>query len=130
MTFDEPALQNVASDCPTLGLPNGGFCGTGVVVPYGHAQEMIAFGAACGGRCDLRTVSLSSGSIVMDEYENGGLCFGACRGPYAPGRGPITDVIVGGTGIFTGATGNLSGTVTVTSLQSHVQLSGTITLAS
>ncbi len=130
MTFDEPVLENVNSDCPAFGLPNGGFCGNGVVVPYGHATEMIAFGVACGGGCDVRTVTLSSGSIVMDEYATGGACFGACAGPEPPGRGTLSDVIVGGTGIFTGATGKLSGTVTVTSLQSQVQLSGTITLPS
>jgi len=48
MTFDEPVLQDITSGCPTLGLPNGGFWGNGVVVPYGHATEMIAFGAGCG----------------------------------------------------------------------------------
>jgi hypothetical protein len=126
MTFDEPVLENVNSGCA---LPNG-LCGNGVVVPYGHATEMIAFGVACGGGCDVRTVTLSSGSIVMDEYATGGACFGACAGPQPPGRGTLSDVIVGGTGIFTGASGNLSGTVTVTSLQSQVQLSGTITLPS
>src|SRR6266496_3720288 len=84
MTFDEPVLENVNSDCPAFGLPNGGFCGNGVVVPYGHATEMIAFGVACGGGCDVRTVTLSSGSIVMDEYATGGACFGACAGPRSP----------------------------------------------
>ena len=48
MTFDEPVLQDITSGCPTLGLPNGGFWGNGVVVPYGHATEVIAFGAGCG----------------------------------------------------------------------------------
>jgi hypothetical protein len=39
----------------------------------------------------------------------------------------LADVVVGGTGLFTNATGSLTGTVTGTGVQSHVQLSGTIT---
>jgi hypothetical protein len=41
----------------------------------------------------------------------------------------LTDVIVGGTGKFTGASGNLSGSVTAAGPVSVIKLSGTITLA-
>jgi hypothetical protein len=132
MTFDEPVLQDVNSSCPTLGLPDGGFCGNGIVLPYGHATETIAFSAGCGGGCDVRTVSLASGSIIMDEQASNFTCHGACGSPAPPGEpggATLRDVIVGGTGIFASATGNLSGTVAATGLQSLVQLSGTITLA-
>jgi len=37
-------------------------------------------------------------------------------------------VIVGGTGIFEGATGTLTGTVRAAGLQSQIKLSGTITV--
>lgn len=133
MNFTEPVLHDINSGCPALGLPNGGFCGNGIVLPYGHATEMIAFGAGCGGGCDVRTISLASGTIVLDEQASNFTCPGACRSPAPPGQpfsATLTDVIVSGTGTFTGASGNLSGTVTGTGLQSQVKLSGTITLAS
>jgi len=131
MSFTEPIVQDVNSGCPALGLPEGGFCGNGIVVPYGHATEMITFGAACGGVCDLRTVNVASGSIVLDETFSTPQCPGVCQPNRAePDSGSLTDVIVGGTGIFHGATGTLTGTVTAAGGQSHVQLSGTITLAS
>ena len=132
MNFTEPIHQNINSGCPTLGSPGGGFCGNGIFLPYGHATEMIAFGAGCGGTCDVRTVTVASGSVVIDEQASNFTCPGVCGSPEFPG-GPfsatLTDVIVGGTGIFKGASGNLSGTVTGTGLQSHIQLSGSITLA-
>jgi hypothetical protein len=131
MSFTEPIVQDVNSGCPTLGLPDGGFCGTGIVVPYGHATEMIAFGAACAGACDLRAVSVAGGTLVLDETFSNPQCPGSCQpNPAEPASGSLTDVIVGGTGIFSGATGTLNGAVTAAGLQSHVQLSGTITFAS
>ena len=131
MSFTEPIVQNINSGCPTFGLPQGGFCGNGIVVPYGHATEMIAFGAGCGGSCDLRTVNVAGGSIVLDETFSSPQCPGVCEpNPAAPDSGSLTDVIVDGTGIFHGATGTLTGTVTAAGGQSHVQLSGAIALAS
>jgi len=131
MSFTEPIVQDLNSGCPALGLPDGGFCGTGVVVPYGHATEMIAFGAGCGGGCDLRTVSVAGGSLVMDETTSNGQCPGSCTpNPAEPVSGSATDVIVGGTGIFSGAAGTLTGGGTADGPQSHVELSGTITLGS
>jgi hypothetical protein len=113
------------------GLPDGGFCRTGAVVPYGQATEMIAFGAGCGGGCDLRTVSVAGGTLVMNETFSNSQCPGSCHpNPAEPDTGSLTDVIVRGTGIFSGATGVLTGTVTAAGPQSHVQLSGTITLSS
>jgi len=135
MQFTEPFLQDLRSDCPVLfGLPDGGFCGNGIVVPYGHATETIAFGVGCGGACDVRTITLASGSIVTNEEAGNFTCPGACPTIShfnfgQPFGATLTDVIVDGTGIFTGASGNLNGTVTGTVLQSAVQLSGTIRLA-
>src|SRR6266568_4929520 len=95
MSFTEPAIN-----------PN---C---TVDPYGPATETIAFGAGCGGTCDLRTVYLSNGTLVIDERALGdGTCPGP-PGPYCrPSNGqvfkpfidvPLSDTIVGGTGIFQG----------------------------
>ena len=131
MTFTEPILKDIRTGCPVF--PDG-FCGSGIVVPFGHATETILFGGACSGACDLRTVNLARGSIFIDETFSNFQCPGACqsgkRGIGFPGSGTLTDVIVGGTGIFTRASGNVSGSVTVGGLQSLIQLSGSITLTS
>jgi len=129
MTFSEPILEDIQSGCPALALPNGGFCGNGIVVPFGHATEMIAFSGGCGGSCDLRTVTLGGGSITIDEFFSSPSCPGVCQpNPAAPFAGTLNDLIVGGTGKFAGASGNVSGTVKADGPQSLIQLSGTITL--
>jgi hypothetical protein len=128
MTFTEPVLQDVTHGCPVF---PGGFCGSGIVLPFGHATETIQFGGACGGTCDFRTVNVAGGSIYMDEFFSDGICRGVCQpNPAEPFVGTLTDVIVGGTGIFTGASGNVSGTVMAAGPQSLIQLSGSITLTS
>jgi hypothetical protein len=127
MTFTESIGSVNSSDC--LVFP-GGRCGTGNVVPYGHATETIVFGA-CGSRCDLRTVTVATGSISIQEVASNFTCPGACGSPGFPAAFPgeliLTDVIVGGTGNFSGARGNLTGTVTGTGPESQIKLSGTIT---
>jgi hypothetical protein len=125
MSFTEPVVQNIRSGCPI----QDGFCGMGVVVPFGHATETIEFGGACGGNCDFRTVNLAGGSVYMDEFEGGGTCPGSCQPNRAePGSGFGTDEVVGGTGIFTGASGNLNGSVTFAGPANAVKITGTITL--
>jgi hypothetical protein len=108
-------------------LPEG-FCGSGEVIPLGHATETIDFGAGCGGTCDLRTINLAGGSIFIEETFSDGSCPGVCgsRGIGQPNSGTLIDTIIGGTGIFEGATGTLVGTVTAAGLESHIKLSGTI----
>jgi hypothetical protein len=126
-----PAFKG--GDCPVF--PEG-FCGSGEVIPFGHASESIDFGAGCGGSCDLRTIYLAQGWIFIEETFSDGTCRGSCHpSPVFPGSGSLSDVIVGGTGTFDGATGELSGTVRAAVGgskpigQSQVKLSGTITLA-
>lgn len=126
MSFTEPILQDVKSGCPVF--PDG-FCGTGVVVPFGKATETILFGGACGGDCDFRTVNVAGGSIYLDEFFSNPTCPGSCRPNRAePGGGTLTDVVVGGTGMFARASGILSGGVFAAGPQSAIKLSGTITL--
>ena len=132
MTFAETAHPDFISGCPVF--PDG-FCGRGEVIPFGQATETIAFGAGCGGTCDRRTITLAQGQIFIEETSNG-QCPGSCQpNPVDRGTGTLTDVITGGTGLFEGATGQLTGTVSgaVSNTQpagaSVVQLSGTITLA-
>ena len=106
MTFAEPAVN------PDCAVTNG-FCGQGVVHPLGSATETIEFGAACGSTCDLRTINLAGGSIIADEYEF----------PTS-----LSGVIIGGTGMFAGATGTYTGTVHIAHDRvSIVTLTGTLT---
>ena len=130
-TFSEIAQVNFHGDCPVF--PEG-FCGTGEVRPFGHATETIAFGAGCGGTCDLRTITLAEGQLFLEETIVGDCPSGSCHhGPVeGGGTGTITDVVIGGTGLFEGATGVLTGTVkgatsnTRPAGASTVRLSGTI----
>jgi hypothetical protein len=126
MSFTEPILQDIKSGCPVF--PDG-FCGTGVVVPFGQATESILFGGACGGNCDFRTVNVAGGSIYLDEFFSNPSCPGSCHPNRAePGGGTLTDVVVGGTGVLAGATGTVSGRVFAAGPQSAIKLSGAITL--
>jgi hypothetical protein len=133
MTFAEPI--HPAITCP--GFPDVS-CGTGEVIPLGQATEIIVFGAGCGGTCDLRTIYLAGGSLILDETASGGTCPGGvvCRpGPLEIGMGTtLTDVVIGGTGSFAGATGTLTGTIAVVAASNArpagpgaiIKLSGTI----
>ena len=130
MTFAEPIHPSIT--CP--GFPDVS-CGTGEVIPLGQATEIVVFGAGCGGTCDLRTIYLGGGSLILEETEGGGTCpaGNVCRpGPLELGRGTFTDVVIGGTGIYEGATGTLTGTVKLEGSNarpagtSTVKLSGTI----
>jgi hypothetical protein len=126
MTFTEPILLDIRQGCAVF--PDG-FCGIGQVVPLGHATETIVFGGACGGACDLRTVSLPGGSIVLHEFFSDPTCPGKCQpNPAEPSSGTLTDVIVGGSGAFAGASGTVTGSVSAAALTSMIKLSGTLTL--
>jgi len=132
MTFTEALVPAAISGC---NLQNSS-CGQGQVRPFGQATEVIQFGGACNGSCDLRTINLASGSIVTHEVSSNPTCPGACQpNPSLPGGGTLTDVIVGGTGQFADASGNLSGSVTLGGGVGTrgggimIKLSGTITLA-
>jgi hypothetical protein len=129
MTFAEPIMPAIQSGCPIP--PNQGLCGSGEVIPFGHATDTVVFGGACAGNCDLRTINLAGGSILSDEVFSNPTCPGACgsRGRGQPAFGTLTDVIVGGTGMFTGVSGNLAGSVTGAGTAGVAKLSGTITLA-
>jgi hypothetical protein len=128
-TFTEPLIPALNSGC--LPSTSYGVCGSGLVIPFGHATENVVFGGACGGNCDFRNINLAAGSIDADEYFNNPTCPGVCagRGPTGgPEFGDLTDVIVGGTGIFAGASGTLTGSVTGAGLTGVAQFSGVITL--
>jgi hypothetical protein len=127
MTFNEPKQFDFTSGCAVF-LAREGLCGSGVAVPYGYATETIVFGGCGFGpvRCDLRTVTMARGSVFLDEFAGNFVCPNAIAGAC---EAPLTDVVAGGTGIFAGATGSLTGTVTGTGPQSQIKLQGTITAA-
>ena len=123
--FTEPIVPGFVQGCP---VADRGFCGSGEVVPLGHATETIEFGFGCGGTCDLRTIYLAGGTILINESFSDFRCPGVCgsRGLGQPGSGTLTATVIGGTGVYAGATGSLSGTVKAAGLQSQITISGTI----
>jgi hypothetical protein len=127
MTFDENVAPGNAAGCAVLA--NGtGLCGHGQVIPYGQATETIVFGG-CGDNCDVRTITLAGGEITLNETASNVACPGVCRpNPGDPLFYTLTDVVVGGTGQFERASGNLSGAVTHAGANAVIKLSGTITL--
>jgi hypothetical protein len=93
-----------------------GFCGHGVLKPFGSVTEMIEFNA-CGDLCDLRTINLANGTIFARELE-------------LPSG--ISGMFIGGTGDFVGASGTYSASVRfgrdpVERSASQVTLTGTLT---
>src|SRR5207253_6469295 len=69
MTFAEPIHPSIT--CP--GFPDVS-CGRGEVIPLGQATEIVVFGAGCSGTCDLRTIYLGGGPLILEETEGGGTC--------------------------------------------------------
>jgi hypothetical protein len=129
MTFAEP-IHPTASTCP--GFPDAS-CGRGEVIPLGQATDTVQFGAGCGGTCDLRTIYLAEGSLTLEETISNASCPGVCQpSPVERGHGTLTDVVIGGTGLYQDATGTLMGTVRLAGHNlrpagtSMVKLSGTI----
>src|ERR1700682_403923 len=80
MTLNEPKHTDFVTGCAVF-LAGQGLCGVGNAVPYGHATETIVFGGACGGGCDLRTVTVAGGTIVLHEHLTSNF---VCQGVGAP----------------------------------------------
>jgi hypothetical protein len=126
MTLVEATVPDSHSGCFVL---DHLLCGHGQVIPYGQATETIVFGGGCGGSCDLRTITLAGGSITLEETSSNFICPGACQpNPSEPFSGTLTDIVAGGTGEFSGASGNLGGSVTAAGRVAVIKLSGTIML--
>jgi hypothetical protein len=124
MKFNEPVITS-ARTCPIF--PNG-FCGSGTVMPFGHATETILFGGGCGGTCDLRTINVAGGSFTSDEFFLGANCHVSLPNPASPCLGDLSDTIISGTGAFTGASGGFTGTVLSAALANSLHFSGSITV--
>ncbi len=132
-TFAEPIGGPISS--PFI-CPSDESCGSGEVVGLGHVTEAILFRGGCGGTCDLRTITFADGSTLVDEE------FGGDHS--VPGRSylqppisyghpfdlTLTDVVDGGlsTGQFAGASGTLSGDVSLAGGMAIISLQGSVTL--
>jgi hypothetical protein len=128
MTLTEPSVPSENGGCPVA--PEG-FCGAGLAIPFGRVSDMIDFEAGCGGACDLRTLTFAEGTLTLEEVFSDEACPGGCggyRGSGGPVSGTLTDTVIGGTGVFTGATGVLAGTVKAAGKTSLVKLVGEITI--
>lgn len=123
MSFTEQGFD------PNCSLVDG-FCGIGVVLPFGPTTETIQFGAGCGGACDLRTIFLPEGTLILEETVPDFSCVRSCdEGRGHPIKATLSDTVIGGTGIFEGATGHLDGTVITAGNASLIKIAGSITLA-
>lgn len=131
MTLAEPLKAGTPGNsvCPDIGIAVN--CGSGEVRPFGHATEEVNIGV-CGETCNIREIDLAQGSIILRETVTGFSCPGVCgsRSFGPPGTISLADVVIGGTGIFSGATGGLNGTVGVGGWGGVVTLTGTITFNS
>ena len=132
MTFTEPLKPGWpgSEPCPDIGI--GVNCGSGEVRPFGHATQIVSIGA-CGETCNLRWIDLADGTIVLRETATDFSCPGACVPEWPHGalfHLTLTAFVVGGTGIFEGASGTLSGTVSAAAWHAQIKYSGTLTLAS
>jgi hypothetical protein len=120
MKFNENTGPGAAQGCPVA--PDG-TCGSGQVVPFGRATETIL--EVCNGTCAVvRTITLASGTIVLEEGFVAFDCPGACE---SHGRGfprtiTVSDTVIGGTGGLAGATGTLTGTIKGAGSESQVEL--------
>jgi hypothetical protein len=116
--------------CPDIGVDVN--CGTGEFRPFGQASEIVSIGA-CGDNCTLRWITVQGGTIVLREALSDPSCPGACitQWPHgAPFSGTLTAEVVYGTGIFAGATGRLTGTLTAAAYEAQIAYAGTIVLVS
>ena len=132
MTLTEPLRSGWpgSEPCPDIGLDVN--CGSGEVIPFGHATQIVSIGA-CGETCNIRRIDLADGSIVLRETVSDFSCPGACvtEWPHgAPFRATLAAVVVGGTGIFHGASGSLSGTLRAAAWHAQIKYAGRLTLAS
>jgi hypothetical protein len=131
MTLTEPLKAGWpgAEPCPDIGIDVN--CGSGEVVPFGHATHIVSIGA-CGETCNLRRIDLPQGSIFLVETVSDFSCPGACVPEFPPPTPfalSLSAVVVGGLGSFSGATGTLIGSVKGAGWHAQIKLAGTITLA-
>jgi hypothetical protein len=141
-SFKESFGRARAHPCPA-GADEFLLCGTGTVAGFGEATsvtELVSIGdidpeTNCADVVWRRTITLEDGS-TLTLIESGVVCFpgesvnssSAGHSFGNPFRFEGTFTIVGGTGIFAGATGTGTSRIRTAGDQGHSRLSGTITL--
>ena len=128
LTFAEPLRAGWpgSEPCPNIGSDVN--CGSGEVIPFGHATQIVSIGA-CGESCNFRWIDLADGSLLLREAVSDFACPGACVAEW-PFSATLTAVIVDGKGRYEGATGTLTGSLRGTGSQAQIKYEGTLTLAS
>jgi hypothetical protein len=114
--------------CPDIGQDVN--CGSGEFRPFGRSSEIVSINA-CGDNCTLRWITVQDGTIVLREVLSNPSCPGACVTQWPHGAlfsGTLTANVVYGTGIFAGATGSLTGSLTAAAFEAQITYSGTIAL--
>jgi hypothetical protein len=114
--------------CPDIGVDVN--CGSGEFRPFGQATEIVSING-CGDNCTIRWITVQGGTVVLREVLSDPSCPGACvpQWPHgAPFSGALNADVVYGTGIFAGATGSLTGTLTAAAFEAQITYTGTIAL--
>ena len=110
--------------------PPGTSCGSATISGFGHVAYQLVQFDACGPNCHIRTITFDDGStLLIQESVIRTVSPGrsAKAGANAPIFLEISQTILGGTGIFAGATGSGTGRVN-TVADAIIHTSGTITL--
>ena len=115
--------------CPDIGLDVN--CGTGELRPFGRVDSIVSIGG-CGDNCSIRWITAPQGTIVLQETLSDVTCPGACATDWPHGGAfyaTTTASVVSGTGIFQGASGELSGTIKAVAFEAQITYSGELALA-
>ena len=109
--------------------PPGTSCGSATISGFGHVAYQTVVFNACGQGCHIRTIVFGDGTLRIQENVIGSVSPGssAKAGANAPMFLLISQTILGGTGIFAGATGSGTGRVNLAA-GAIIHTSGTITL--
>jgi hypothetical protein len=123
----EPLQSGMQKDCPDIWTDFN--CGTGLMKPFGQAKSEALIGI-CGDTCNIRIITVASGTIVLRETVSDVSCPGACasQGTF-PFHATFTAEVIDGNGAFAGATGSLSGSLSVGGWEAQIEYSGVVTLA-
>ena len=119
----------------------GTTCGSASISSFGHSASQVGVFNACGVGCHIRTVIFADGSTLVlrtvdqpgpfaftSPGSSGTHGYNSAGLPGNPNFLDITETVIGGTGMFAGATGNGTGTVKVTGGVAIGKTAGTITL--
>ena len=119
----------------------GTTCGNASISGFGYSEDQVGVFNACGVGCHIRTVTFPDGSTLVlrtvdqpgpfaftSPGSSGTHGYNSAGLPGNPNFLEISETVIGGTGMFAGATGGGTGTVKVTGGVAIGKTTGTITL--